>query len=336
MTLKEIAKEAGVSAMTVSNVINQRTGKMSEATRARVQAVIDKHHFVPNLSARSLSAANSRIVVLLLPLWGTTDYNLLEDSYLSWMVGALETKLRAAGYYVMLRSFRTVEDILTVQRNWQVDGCLLLTPYDEETTQKILRQTTVPTVVMDAKYDEIPSLSVLIDDEGGGRLAASYLLAHGHRKLAICGEEHSSVIGKRFVGFLAEVKRACCPAPLCLPGSGIEGGRSAARIFCGLTDRPTALFATTDLIALGFLLELQEQGLSVPKDCSLIGFDDLKQDAWLTPPLTSIGQDLEHKASQAVDYLLQAMEDPAFRDASVTLPVRVVERASVADWEESK
>ena len=144
MTLKEIAREAGVSAMTVSNVVNHNDAKVSEETRKRVQAVIDKYGYVPNMSARSLSAQNSRIIALMLPIQieeeklqeiaqvdpaaAESIKNTLADYYSSVMVGYLESKLKPMGYYTMLRSFYRAEEVLELQRNWKVDGCILLMP----------------------------------------------------------------------------------------------------------------------------------------------------------------------------------------------------------------
>ena len=202
-------------------------------------------------------------------------------------------------------------------------------------TRTFLTETQVPTVSRDGEYEGVSSLSVLMDDEEGGRLAARYLLAHGHRRLAICGDAASQVIGKRFRGFEEELQKAGAAPAVVFGGNGVAGGEAAAAAFLALEERPTALFATTDLIAQGFCTALQRAGLSLPRDCSLMGFDNLKQDDLLCPPLTSIGQDLEQKASAAVELLLKAIRTPSLRQERILLPVRVVERASVALREET-
>ena len=189
MTLKEIAREAGVSAMTVSNVVNHNDAKVSEETRKRVQAVIDKYGYVPNMSARSLSAQNSRIIALMLPIQieeeklqeiaqvdpaaAESIKNTLADYYSSAMVGYLESKLKPMGYYTMLRSFYRAEEVLELQRNWKVDGCILLMPkISDAENRMILTQSQCPVVLIDRFYPDLPMLSVGSDDYHGGYLAA--------------------------------------------------------------------------------------------------------------------------------------------------------------------
>ena len=112
-TLKQIAAEAGVSVMTVSNVIHNNRSKVSPATVEKVQQLIEKYHYVPNMAARSLIAKESHIIAVLLPLWNKNSSSLLLNPYAGQLTGLIETLLRERGYYIMLCSFETVEQALT-------------------------------------------------------------------------------------------------------------------------------------------------------------------------------------------------------------------------------
>ena len=127
-TIKEIAAEAGVSQMTVSNVINNVKGKVSAETEKRVREIMEKYHYVPSMAARSLSTKSSHIIGILLPLWFDSPSSLLLSPYGGFLVGYFEELLRARNYYVMLCSFASVDDVLMFQRVWHTDGMIQLFP----------------------------------------------------------------------------------------------------------------------------------------------------------------------------------------------------------------
>ena len=124
VTIKEIAAEAGVSRMTVSNVVNHVKGKVSPETEKRIREIMAKHHYVPSMAARSLSSKSSHIIAILLPLWEHTPSSLLLSPYAAYLVGYFEELLREKDLYVMLCSFSTVEDVLKFQRVWHTDGMI--------------------------------------------------------------------------------------------------------------------------------------------------------------------------------------------------------------------
>lgn len=339
ITLKEIAAEAGVSVMTVSNVINRNWARVSPEKAEQILAIIDKYHYVPNMAARSLSSKASHIVAVLLPLWYETADSLLLDPYAGQMAGMLEMLLREKGYYVMLCSFRTAGQVLTLQRNWQVDGSILILPHEDSITHELAEKSVSPLVVIDRRFDDLPMLSVLVDDEKGGYLAAKYLLERGHRRIAFAGPslEDSSVIHNRYSGFtraLAEYGLAPDPE---LAFSGYyhqPGGEEAGRRLLRMERRPSAVIATEDSIACGIMKTCQAAGMRVPEELSLIGFDDSMPARLVSPGLTTVRQDIRHKAACAVNMLLGAIHDDRKRDDSVTLSVEIVERESVAPWTE--
>ncbi len=186
VTLKQIAEEAGVSVMTVSNVINKKYSKVSPETVARVKEIIERRKYIPNLSARSLSSKNSQIIAVLIPSgMVSSDTNILDDPYYHAMIGNIEKQLRKAGYYIMLHAYSSAADVISLMYKWNIDGAIMFYPYlSSEEMGKIL-STEIPTVVVDRYYPDFDPLTVDLDDFFGGYLAARYLIRNGHTKIGM-------------------------------------------------------------------------------------------------------------------------------------------------------
>lgn len=335
ITLKQIAEEAGVSVMTVSNVIHNNQGKVSPATVEKVRAIIDKYHYVPNMAARSLIAKASKIIALLLPQWHDTADNLLANPYVGQLVGALEMLLRQRGYYGMLCSFTTAEEGLILQRNWRVDGSVLVLPHEDPITRILIEHSDAPLVVIDRFYEDMKMRSVQIDDEKGGYLAARHLLKQGHKRIGFaCPDLYdSSVIQDRYAGFcraLAEFGIQPEEKWLFHGFYHEEGGKAIGAQLAEMEDCPTGVVATEDLIACGIIQGLQACGMSVPDDFSVIGFDDSLPARLISPALTSVRQSVTSKAQAAVELLMEGIEGNGTADARVMIDVDIVERNSVA------
>ena len=263
VTIKEIAAEAGVSRMTVSNVINNVRGKVSPETEKRIREIMDKYHYVPSMAARSLNTKSSHIIGLLLPLWKDPASTLHLNPYAAFMVSYFEELLRAQGYYVMLCSFSGVEDVLLFQRGWHVDGAIQLFPHDDEITRQLAERTECPLVVMDRHFDDVPMLSVCIQDRKGGYLATKHVLEEGHRDVGFAGSaiDTSSVVRDRYLGYLdalAEYHIRPDPAWTFNHANRLDGGVRVAEKLLKMKNRPTAMIASEDLIACGIIQGYQE------------------------------------------------------------------------------
>ena len=334
-TIKDIAAEAGVSVMTVSNVINNNHARVSPATEQRVREIMAKHNYVPNMAARSLISKSSRIIAVLLPMWHGSTASMLRDPYAGQLAGYLEELLREREYYVMLCSFEQAEQVLMVQRTWQMDGMILIQPHEDPVTREIILKTQTPLVVIDRRYDDLDTLSVCLDDRGGGYKAAQYLLKNGHRKIAFAAPSiyESSVIRDRFEGYRAALGEYGLKEREGWLFDNVAlqaGGESVAESISRMNDRPTAVVATEDLLACGIIKGCQERGIQVPGDLSVIGFDDSMPARLITPGLTTVAQNIREKADQSVKMLMHAIEDPSFRNAHKVLDVKIKERQSVA------
>lgn len=329
-TIRDIAAEAGVSAMTVSNVINGRTDKVSQATAERVRTIMQARGFVPNGPATALSANRSNIVALVHAGKVARRQPSPHDSI---FVDEVERRLTAAGRYLMIRSADDVALTAAELRSWRIDGAIILGTFASD-ADEVRDQLAMPLVFVDNYSTSSRVQRVGIDDFKGGLLAGRHLLAAGHRRLALVapGVDQPGVIHQRYAGFRAaaaeagvgedEVTLIDCE-PFFDDGVALGGRLAAAQ------DRPTGIFATADIIAIGLLKGLLEAGLAVPEDVSLVGFDDLPEARYVSPSLTTVRQDIPGKAEASVQTLLGLIEGrpPA---ETVCLDVELVERGSVA------
>lgn len=335
ITIKEIAAEAGVSVMTVSNVINNNHSRVSAATEQRVREIMKKHSYVPNMAARSLISKASHIITILLPIWYETPDSLLLDPYVGQVTGMLESLLREKQYYVMICSFKRVDEVLEIQRTWQTDGSILVVPHEDTVTYDLVKKSEAPLVVLDRSFDDLPMLSVCVDDRKGGYQATKYLLEKGHRDIGFVSPKiiSSTVIQDRYAGYLDALGEYGLTAKtewLFQDAVHLEGGEAIGRQIARMQQRPTAVVTTEDTIACGIIKACQAEGVNVPGDLSVVGFDDSLPARLLSPALTTMGQDAREKTKKAVDMLMDAIADKTVRDRRVVMDVALVERESVA------
>jgi len=334
VTLKDIAREAGVSIMTVSNVVNGNLSKVSRESAERIQKIIVDRKYVPNSSARSLAKSNSRIIAIILR--GEQDENTLQSPHNATLVGTIIQKIQNLGYYTMVSIVKSQEDISQSLCAWNVEGAIFLGMFDDE-IEKMYTVNDVPMVFIDS-YSNVRQLSnVGIDDYRGGQLAAQCLLNHGHRKIAFIGPPtlHNGVVQHRFAGFCEELRKSGISLDPqhhfvlesdVQPEAIIETGRKIA----ALQGAVTAAFATSDQIASYVIRGLRMSQVCVPEDFSIIGFDNMMISTQMTPQLTTIAQNLEQKAGLSVEILFRQLQSPSSPAESLVLDVELVERETVA------
>ncbi|UOE43812.1 LacI family DNA-binding transcriptional regulator [Agromyces larvae] len=328
VTLKDIAEEAGVSVMTVSNVVNGKTARVSQATIDRVQGIVAARGYVANASARSLAASRSRTVGVLVPV-AEGDMLTMSPHHVA-VIGGIERQLRQAGYHVLLRGITEPAEVGQAVQEWGLDGAVLLGFLDAEIDA--LPAHGVPLLAVDSYSLNPRATGVRSDDVGGGRLAAQHLLEHGHRRLLFAGPAFgaSGVVRRRHDGFtaaVAEVPDATAEtvAVNTTYEDGLELGRSLRSRFPDVT----GAFATADVLAVGIMAGLRDGGASVPEDVSVVGFDNLDLGLYVRPRLTTVAQDLGEKVAVAARMLLGEI-DGTEAAGEVELPVRLEVRESVA------
>ena len=312
-TLRDVARLAGVSAMTVSNVINGREGRVSAATVEKVRAAVEEIGYVPNASARSLASCSSRIIAL---VYGAVPGRAALDSpYESLFVGACEERARGAGFVLMLCGATRVAETVSQLRSWNVSGAVVMAT-TAMAPRDFARRVAAPSVFVDA-YEDLGEVShVNIDDVGGARIAGEKLAAAGHRNIAFAGPSTArpGVVRARLDGLRRGLAEHVAEVE-CGQGQGL-----AHRLAEGRREL-TAVFASGDILALGIVAGLRQCGLDVPGDVSVVGFDGLEMSAFAVPRLTTVRQSVRDKATTAVDYLVGAIaaDEPAPR--GTILPV---------------
>jgi LacI family transcriptional regulator len=330
-SIKEVARQAGVSVGTVSNVLN-RPEMVAPARRQRVLEVIDKLGFVRNESARQLRAGRSRTIGMVVidianPFFtdvargaeSVTD----ESNSMLMLCSSGEDRERELRHLEMLEQLRVLG--------------ILITPVDSNDPRldEIAGRGT-PVVLVDRRSKGRNRCSVGVDDVLGGRLAAEHLLKQGHRRITFLGGPFSlRQVTERHQGAgeaIAEHSAANL-AVIETGGLTVSTGREAG-ITIGArpaTQRPTAVFCANDLVALGLLQELTRQGIKVPDDIAIVGYDDIDFASAAAVPLTSVRQPREQLGRTAAELLLDEVQDgESHRHRHVVFDPELVVRESSA------
>ncbi|WP_326945982.1 LacI family transcriptional regulator [Amycolatopsis sp. NBC_01307] len=333
VTLREVAEQAGVSMMTVSNVMNGNRARVSPGTIEKVQRIAAELGYVPSASARSLATKASRLVGLLVP--AADEDSLMISPHTMAIVGLIERELRKYGYHLLLRGVAHPDEVAEALRSWSLDGAILLGFLDEEVgnlTKKTIGAVHV--VAIDSYSANRLTTGTRSDDFAGARLAARHLLDLGHRRILFAAPAFSGVgvVHERFEGFCQAFADAGVTRPDLVETVNTTYAEGHD-LGLGLTDRHpgmTALFATADILAVGIVHGLTEAGARVPEDISVVGFDDLDLCNYVTPKLTTVSQDIARKASTAVSILMDSIEKSERPKHPVTIDVSLVERESTA------
>lgn len=334
VTLKDIANEAGVSMMTVSNVINGNRARVSPETIERVQRIVAERGYVPSASARSLAARSSRLIGLLVP--AADEDSLTLSPHTGAILGQIERALRKRGYHLLLRGIAHPDEVGEALQSWSLDGAVLLGFLDEEVDALDAKRAGKVAMLAIDSYSPNPlATGVRSDDFAGGRIAAEHLLDLGHREIVFAGPSFSDVgvVHERFAGFrqaFADRGLSWSDSLIATVNTTHASGRELGLRLRDEFPSATAVFATADILAIGIMAGLTEAGARVPADVSVVGFDDLDISAIVTPKLTTVAQDIPTKAAMAVDLLLTAIEKRDRPAEPVTLDVHLVTRESTA------
>jgi LacI family transcriptional regulator len=326
--IKDVAERAGVSAGTVSNVLN-RPETVAPATRQRVETAIAELGFVPHEAARALSAGRSRAVGLVVP-------DVTNPFFADLARGVEEVADRHDVIVILYNTGSSPERELGYFGQLQerrVQG-ILVTPALQggSNLEELLRGGT-PVVLVDRAAACPDVCSVAVDDVSGGRLAAEHLLEQGHRRLVFVGgppdmpQVLDRLAGAREVAESAGVLVEFFETPAMSVAAGRSAGASIARR-PGRT-RPTAAFCANDLLALGLLQAVTRDGIRVPHDLAIVGYDDIDYAASAAVPLTSVQQPREELGRVAADLLFDAIDAGArHRHRQVVFQPELVVRES--------
>lgn len=326
VTVYDVAKRAGVSIATVSRALNDRS-RVSPETRRRVREVAAELGYQPNDLARSLVGKATQTIALLLP-----D---ITNPFFPELVKGVQTVADERGHLLLLCHNADDEDKalrdLAMLRRKQVDGVILVA--GARPGERFAEAAAgLPVVVMDRAVAVPQSTLVAVDHRAGARQATEYLLRLGHRAIAhVTGPEHVPVSAQRRAGW-EDALRAAGIEPderLVVPGDFQEdGGFAAGRVLARQRGRFTAVFTANDLTAIGLLASFQEQGIRVPQDVSVIGFDGIHLAAYTSPTLTTVAQPIFALGQRAAELLLDRLAGQEPPADVVTLDTALVIRDS--------
>jgi len=329
VTVIDVAKEAGVSRTTVSNVFSGRA-KYSDETRQAVLAAAKKLGYKPNLAARSLITNQSRLIGLILPSY--VDTNTLTNSpFYNIIMDSVYSVLRDEAYYdLIIFSVPHREKLLQVS-DWidarSVDGILAVGEYDQGFL-KDLNSKGIPVVLIDnyaagnyANFSFINS-----DDEAGGYLATQHLIAQGYTKIGLCAVDLAGpLMQKRCAGYKRAMREIGSKGyTFDKLGSPFEAGLQFAELLA--TQSLDAAFCTEDMVAVGLLHGLLRRGVRVGRDFGLVGFDNIHIGRQVFPELTTSDQNIFEKGETATKTLLKILTRKTSLGSRLVLPVSLVTR----------
>lgn len=331
-TIRDVARQAGVGIGTVSRVLNN-SPLVSDATRQRVQQSITELDFVPSISARRLSLGKTLSIAAVVPFF--THPSAIER------LRGIEESIAGSPYDLIIYNVESTQRrddcIRDVPRRERSDGVIIqsLSPRDEDIP--FIQQADVPIVLLDANHSSLTGLNrVVVDDVAGGYKATRYLIELGHTRIGYISdflENPFNFTSSRFryQGLRAALDEAGLDFPPEYHGQGEHARYEACRLaleMLRLPDRPTAIFAASDVQAMGVLEAARELELAVPRDLSVIGYDDVEVAEYLS--LTTVRQLLFESGQRAVELLLE-MLNGVVRDAVVEeMPTELVVRATTA------
>lgn len=335
VTIRDVARLAGVSAMTVSRVINDQP-RVKDETRRRVEAAIAALGYVPNGLARGLIRRKTKAIGLIVP-----D---IANPFFTLIVRGAEDVAWRAGYHVILCNTQTdlererghVGDMLA----FRVDGVLIAPVSDRSAPQlRVLEQNRLPFVLIDRTLPGFHGDLVQGDSVAGARLLVEHLIGLGHRRIAMLSEPADvSTARDRVRGYREALEAAGMDfrPELVAESSAIHPrmAREAALRFLDLPERPTAIFALNNIAAIGVAEAARKRGLAIPDDLGLVCFDDIELASLLDPFLTVLAQPAETFGTIAMQLLLDRLAgNVSERGRTVLLPGELLVRSSAVSLE---
>ncbi|MDK4703468.1 LacI family DNA-binding transcriptional regulator [Rhizobium sp. CNPSo 4062] len=330
-SIRHIAKLAGTSVSSVSRVLNN-SGYASPELRERVESAIRTLNYTPSKGAQMLRGAPSRMIGLMLPSIDVPFFGILAH--------AIEQELFQRGYQTLICS--TAENMdhearyISMLLSQRVDGVIVASAFGSTEHFEALREAHIPIVAIDRELPGIAGDAVMADHEEGGRMMARHLVELGHRKIGIVGAPaHSQPVQLRLRGIKEEMaERGIAPPAIFMAEEhSFAATYPLAKQLVASQPQMTGIIGTTDISAIATIHAVQDHGFSVPRDYSVIGFDDLPEAAYVFPRLTTIAQPIRGVGEQAVRQLESLIdEDQADgerrMDTLIKMPVTLIERDS--------
>lgn len=330
VTIYDVAREAGVSMATVSRVVNNNPN-VKPQTRKKVFEAIEKLGYRPNAVARGLASKKTTTVGVVIP-----D---ISNSIFAEVARGIEDIANMYHYNIILCNADKKKDkeirVINTLLEKQVDGLLFMGGVVTDEHIRAFQTSTVPIVLCGTTVDngEIPSVD--IDHEAAAYDAVNMLIEEGHRRIGmISGTLQDPATGyARYNGYRRALENAGIPVREELVRLGnyrYESGAEAMSYFLGLAERPTAIFAATDEMAIGAIHAIQDHGLKVPDDVSVISIDNIRMASMVRPQLTTVAQPMYDIGAVSMRLLTKLMNKETVEETKVVLPHEIIQRKTVA------
>ena len=306
VTIREVARAAGVSVATVSRVLNE-SGPVAGDTRDRIRRVAGEMRYIPNGAARSLSMRRTGTLGVLLPdLYG---------EFFSEVIRGLDQAAQRARFQLLLSSSHNsrhdIEAALQAMRG-RVDGLVVMSPHIDVAVLAANLPESLPAVMLNTAQATEAFDTLGVDNFGGARAMVAHLAGHGHRRIAIVrGPEPNHDAQERLRGYRAALAGAGIAPDPALEAEGDfteDGGYGAVRRLLALDAPPTAIFAANDSTAIGAMSALRDAGISIPRGVAVAGFDDIPIARYVTPALSSVRVSISDLGARAMEQLVRAVE----------------------------
>ncbi len=317
-TQNDVARLAGVSRATVSYVLNGRndgTIRVSDETRKKIVEVMHEIGYRVNMNARGLKTNKSQLIAILVPDLGNPFYPLL--------IRGAQKQAHSCGYRLLISdSFSSEEgerEFMETALDRSTDGLILDSSYLERTDIKMLLDAGIPSVGIGPRLADSGIDTISIDQRAAIRSLLDHLEYRGHSRIAHLSGDRNNLNGKiRYEVFLQEMKSRglCVDERYILEGTFLREGIAAKTekwlASFAPQERPTAIFAANDLMAIEAIKAIQKIGLRIPGDVAVCGFDNIPEAEYVEPPLTSIGFDVESMGKAAAKLLIDRIEGESY------------------------
>lgn len=327
----DIAEELGLSTATVSNVIHGKTKKISDKTVKRVMALLEKRQYFPGVADILLAQNDSRIIGVFVNDHEKYEGHTLEDFFISSSINYLSTEIENSGRFMMIKKAKQVEEIIRFASMWNMEGIVVI-GFCEQDYLYLRNHMRIPFVVYDGICEKSERIfNIALDNYNGGLQMGRYFKEAGHRKALCVSDNNIGIDLDRMEGFREGFTENV--DFLLIPMKKEERWKFYFQHLKKIKS-VTAVFAVSDYYAIDLMCFLNGQGISVPKDISVAGFDDIPLCHMINPPLTTIKQDNHLRAKLAVEKLKELKENKE-TDPEIILPVSLVVRKSTSPlWSE--
>jgi DNA-binding LacI/PurR family transcriptional regulator len=331
LQMQDIARLAGVSTATVSRALNH-SSLVNDATRVRIEELARSLKYRVNVSARNLRLQRNRTVAVVVPYDSATRQHISDPFFMS-MLGNLADTLTARGYDMLLSRVdaERLDLAADLEASGRAIGVILIGQWHHHDQLNELAVRHVPIVVWGARLPQQVYCTIGSDNVAGGALATAHLLAVGRRRIAFFGDPELPEVGHRYEGYRQALAQHGVP----LDGSLVRraafvetSAQDTVESLCAERVVFDAIFASSDLLAIRAIRALRDQGLSVPHDIAVVGYDDIELAQYVSPSLTTVRQPVAAGAVALVDALLALIEGGQ-PDPSI-LPTTLIVRDSSA------